>query len=278
MNSVSIKDPKNLEKKINKFKTDGVTSFHIVADFDRTLTKAFVNGKTHTFYELIRAGNYLSPEYVKKAYALYDKYRPIEISGTISREEKCKKMVEWWSRHWKLMIESGMNLDVIKDIISKNKVQIREGALELFDVLAENKIPILIFSASIGNFIEEYLRSVGKLTKNVHIISNFFKFDKCGKAIGYTEPFIHILNKDETHVKEHVYQNEITKRRNVILLGDQLEDLDMIKGIKHECIIRIGFLNADVENLIDKYNNCFDAIILNDGPMDYVNSLIKEII
>jgi len=52
----------------------------------------------------------------------------------------------------------------------------------------------------------------------------------------------------------------------------------MTEGIEHDTIIRIGFLNHHVKKFLNKYNKNFDAVILNDGPMDYVNKLLKEIL
>jgi len=273
--SLSIPNPKELKKKIAKFKTDGLANFHIVADFDRTLTKG---KKTHSSYEFVRKGKYLTPDYAPRSYALFYEYYPLEISESLPLEEKKVKMDEWWTKHYDLMIECGMNADVVKDIIKKGKIQLRKGASEFLDILAKNKIPILIFSAGIGNFIKEFLISIEKLTKNIHIISNFLKFDKKGIAKSYTKPLIHTFNKNEIQVKNHPYQNEIIKRKNVILLGDLLGDLGMTEGIKHDTIIRIGFLNHHVKKFLNEYNKNFDVVVLNDGPMDYVNKLVKDIL
>ena len=76
-----IKDERQLKKKIDRIKLGGPNQLHVISDFDRTLTKAFtMNGeKMMGSYEVIRAGNYLSPEYVKKAYSLFDIYYPIVV-------------------------------------------------------------------------------------------------------------------------------------------------------------------------------------------------------
>jgi len=102
--SVKISNPEALKKKIKKFTKD---NFHIVADFDSTLTKAFVDGESiPSSYALVREGVYLSPEYHTKANALKDYYHPIETSFIISSREKCKKMVEWWSKLLNFLFQS----------------------------------------------------------------------------------------------------------------------------------------------------------------------------
>jgi 5'-nucleotidase len=279
MNSIIINNPEKLKEKIAQFKKEGASNLHIVADFDRTLTKAFIDGgKTQTSYAELRAGRYLTPDYPDKAYALYNKYRPLEISTELLLEEKSKKMVEWWTLHYNLMVKSGINLDVIKDVIKRGKMEMRKGTLKLFDILNKNKIPFLIFSAGIGDVIKEYLKSKKLITDNVHIVSNFFTFDKNRKATGYLTPMIHTFNKNEVPIKETPYYNEVKHKKNVILLGDLMADLGMTEGLEHDCIIRIGFLNINVEEWFEDFSKAFDVVILNDGPMDYVNKLLKEIL
>ncbi len=104
MKNILIKDKKAFEQKLKRIKSDGKDSLHVICDFDKTLTKAFVKDqKTHTSISQIREGGYLSEEYVKKSFALYDKYHPFEINHKISDEEKDKKMMEWWSSHIRLL-------------------------------------------------------------------------------------------------------------------------------------------------------------------------------
>lgn len=279
MPNIHINDPKQLEKKIVLFKKDGVPGFHIISDFDKTLTKAFVDKKkVRSTYSLLREGKYLTPDYPSRAYAEFDKYHPYETDTELSFEEKSAKMVDWWKVHWELMIECGMDKEVIDDLITKQKLQLRSGAHDFLTTLASRQVPILIFSAGIGDIIKEFLHDAKLLTPNVHVISNFFEFDEKGKAIGYKKPLIHVFNKNETEVKGTPYHGLIEKCRNVILLGDNIGDLGMTEGINHDCIIKIGFLNDKKEQLFDSYSKAFDVVILDDGPMDYVNELVNSII
>src|SRR3989338_3229471 len=109
--NILLAHPQLLQKKLAAFDHN---NFHVVSDFDRTLTTAFTNGKRFlSSYALIREGKYLIPDYPARAHALFDHYHPYEISKTISKEEKNKKMTEWWSKHLQLMIECDMNKEVI---------------------------------------------------------------------------------------------------------------------------------------------------------------------
>jgi len=279
MQEIHIPDEETLKKKIEQIKSDGVNELHIVADFDRTLTKAFVEGqKTHTGIAQIREGKYLTEDYAPRAHALFDKYHPIEISDSIPPEEKNKKMTEWWSKHQELLVECGMDMSIISDIIKKKRIHLREGVLEFLDNLHDGSIPFVIFSAGIGELIEKLFKSEGKLYNNIHVISNFFKFNKEGKVIGYKDKIIHVFNKNEGQLKDSPYYEKVKDRKNVILLGDGLGDLGMIEGLEHDNVIKIGFLNENVDEKLRLYSRKFDVVILHDGTFDYVNELLKKIL
>lgn len=278
-NNIFIRDSKALEQKITKIKKDGVNQFHVISDFDRTLTPAFIQGKKPTTsFAQIREGGYLPNEYFEQAQALFHHYRPIEISDTMPLAEKKNHMKYWWEAHLSLIVKYGLTKSVIEDIINKRKIQFRPGAHEFISLLATHNIPILILSAGIGDIIKEFLRSEEALHPNLHIISNFFEFDGKGKAIKYISPITHTFNKNEGQIKQSPYHQQIEDRKNVLLLGDAFGDSSMLDGVNHETIIKIGFLNEDVERLKEKFSEEYDVLILNDGSMDYVNKLLKEII
>ncbi len=263
------------KEKLNAFTK---TNFHVVADFDKTLTKAFVDGlKVQSVYMHLRNGKYLTPEYAEKAHALFDQYYPYEISTDITEEERYQKMQEWWESHYQLMRESGMHKGVIQDLARSNDLKLRGGATEFFETLAKHNIPLLIFSAGIGNVIEEFLKHNNLLTPNVHIISNFYKFNEMGVVTGVKDKFITVVNKHEYAIQESPYLQEIQNKPNVILLGDSLADVGMAAGIAHDTILKIGFLNRDVEKLLPVYKEKFDIVIADSSEMNEVNFILKKI-
>jgi len=273
MNNIHIKNPELLKQKISKIKEDGLNSLHFISDYDKTMTYCFENKvKRQSVYHLIRAGKYLTKDYSEKAFALFDKYHPYEISETLSTEEKSKKMQEWWEVHEKLLIKSGMNEFVIKDILKKYSSLFRKGIKELLQELNKHSIPFLILSAGQGNIIEGYLTQEEVFFDNVKVISNFFNFDKDGTATGYKSKIIHVFNKSEISIPDK-YKKEINNRKNVILMGDSLADLDMSKGLNHKTIITIGFLNEK----LNTYKNNFDIVITDDQDINYVLELLKEL-
>ena len=279
MENVIIPDKKKLDEIIDKISKDGKDKLHIISDFDKTLTKAFVKGqRIHTLIGQIREGKYLSPDYPEKAFALFDIYHPIEISLKIPLLEKNKKMHEWWKKHFDLIIESGMTKEIVKEIVNNMKIYFRDGAFEFIETLNSNKIPLIIMSAAPGDFIEGYLSYEKKLFPNIQIIANRFIWDKEGKATGMKEPIIHSMNKHETEIKTLPIYNELSKRKNVILLGDNLEDVGMVEGFPYKNLIKIGFLNENVKENLELFKKNYDIVILNDSDMGYVNDILRKII
>ena len=133
-------------------------------------------------------------------------------------------------------------------------------------------------SAAPGDIIEESLRFEKINYPNIYLIANMFTWDRKGIAIGVRGPIIHSLNKHEIEIKYLPIYQELLNRKNVILLGDLIEDLDMVKGFPYKTLIKIGFLNKNQEDYLENYKKNFDIIIANDSGMDYVNELLKEII
>ncbi|MDP2925408.1 MAG: haloacid dehalogenase-like hydrolase [Nanoarchaeota archaeon] len=279
MDEIVIVDPEKLEKIKKNISKSGVKKFHVISDFDRTLTKAFAKGqKSPTVIAQIRNSNYLGEEYVKEAHRLFDLYRPIEINPKLDNRFKRLKMHEWWKKHFELLCRCGITRQLLQEIVAKKTLEFRAGSLEFIDYLHENNIPLLIMSAGPGDMIKMYLEQEGRLYDNVHIIANFFKFNRNGKAIGLNDRIIHSLNKDEASLKGTPIYDQVKNRKNVLLLGDSLEDIDMIKGFPYNNLIRIGYLNEDEENNLGAFRSVYDAVLLNDRGFDYINELVKEIL
>ena len=279
-NKIIISNPKEFERKEQNFKAEGAEKIHIVTDFDRTLTKAFVNGKkVRAIITQLYEGDALTSDYREKAQALQDKYYPIEVNPNISIEEKKKAMEEWWRTHKKVLIDSGLNLKDIQEVVEKGYLEFREGASELFDLVHEKQIPLVVFSSSgLGEAIPLYFKKINRLYDNIHIISNSMNYDKKGNAISIKEPIIHVFNKGEIALKGLPIMKKLEDRDNVILLGDSLGDLQMTEGFNYKNMIKIGFLNYEDEEKLEDYKEKYDVVILSDGNMDFVNNLLKKII
>lgn len=282
MKNVLISNREELERLKGKISKEGASKLHILADFDRTLTKNFVNGKEiPSVISILRDGNYLTSDYADKAHALFNKYHPIEINPKLSLKEKKRAMHDWWMNHFKLLIKCKLNKRDVENVTKSEYIKLRQGTLEFFDLLHEHKIPLVIMSsAGLGyESISMVLKRENRLYNNIYIISNSFKWDKKGYLIGVKEPIIHSMNKDETVVKDfpEIYK-VIKSRKNVLLLGDTLEDIEMIKGFEYNNLIKVSFLNKNIEENLKYFKKNYDIVILNDSDMFYVNKLLRELV
>jgi len=281
LKNIVVTNPKKLARIKQKIAKGGADKLHILSDFDRTLTKAFVRGKeTPSLLSILRSGNFLTADYTRKANALFEKYHPIEIDQNIPLAKRKKEMQKWWTTHFKLLIKTGLKLKDIERVVNSGKIQFRKGSLQFFDLLYRLKIPLVIMSASgLGSqSISMYLKNKKRLYPNIYIISNSLKWNQVGKILGVKRPIIHSLNKDETMVKNFPVYKIIKKRENVILLGDNLSDIGMIKGFKYDNLIKIGFLNKNIKENLKSYHKNFDIIITKDSEMTSVNKLLKEVV
>ena len=53
----------------------------------------------------------------------------------------------------------------------------REGYEHFFDRLHQHSVPVFIFSAGLGDVLEEIIRQAGVYLPNVKVVSNFMDFD-----------------------------------------------------------------------------------------------------
>ena len=116
-------------------------------------------------------------------------------------------------------------------------MRLRDGAIDFFNILADREIPLLILSAGIGNVISKFLNLRALLTSNVTVTANKLIFDAHGIVAGFCEPVIHSFNKA---------RHASTPQGYVLLLGDTIEDAQMVNDADATHVIRMGFLNEAV--------------------------------
>jgi len=128
---------------------DGANGLHFLSDFDGTLTYGTIDGvKTPSIISMLRDGKHLTEDYAAKAHALFDHYHPIELDLSISINEKKTAMRQWWDKHDRLLIESGLSKNDLADIVANGHLKFRDGAMEFLTLLNEKNIPLIIMSAS----------------------------------------------------------------------------------------------------------------------------------
>lgn len=259
-----------------------VDRIHVLADFDRTLTKNFVAGEEKpSLISVLRKEKILWEDYSREANKLYDFYHNFEIDENLSFTEKKVKMKEWWSRHFELLISSGLTKQHISEALESSGLQFREGFKKFTQLLANHQIPLVIISANgiWWESIRQFMLQQGVFTNNVFVVSNEFERNQNGEAIWYSGRVVHSFNKDETVLREfpEIYK-KIEHRKNVMLLWDSLWDPSMIAWFEYENLLKVWFLNKNREKLEESYKNLYDVIIPNDGSFEFPCQFLKKII
>ncbi|KAA8581518.1 hypothetical protein FQN60_003099, partial [Etheostoma spectabile] len=191
----------------------------------------------------------------KRMRELLNTYYPIEIDASRTTEEKLPLMVEWWTKVHELLIQQRIRKDMLAQAV-----------------------PLLIFSAGVGDVLEEVIRQNHVFLPNVHIISNYMDFDETGVLRAFKGQLIHTFNKREGALSHAAGLRELHGRPNVLLLGDSLGDLTMADGVsEQQNILTIGYLNDQVDERKESYVNSFDIVLVKDETMDIPNAILRYI-
>ncbi|KAG5831821.1 hypothetical protein ANANG_G00283440 [Anguilla anguilla] len=277
--SVYMRDSKRVEGIIQAMQQSGSNSLQVISDFDMTLTRFTYNGKRcPTCHNILDNRKLISEECKEKLKDLLNTYYPIEINSGLSAEEKLPLMVEWWTKAHALLVQQKIRKDLLSLVVRESGAVLREGYQLFFDCLQEHDIPLLIFSAGIGDVLEEVIRQAGVFHPNVKVFSNYMDFDESGTLQAFKGQLIHIYNKREGALLNAGHFQALRARRNVLLLGDSLGDLTMADGVyRMQNILKIGFLNDKVEERKESYLKAYDIVLEQDETMNVANAILLHI-
>lgn len=274
--TVYMKDPKKVAEILESMLKAGSNTLQIISDFDMTLTRFAYNGKRcPTCHNILDNSKLISEDCKVKLQELLNTYYPIEIDSSRSVEEKLPLMVEWWTRAHELLVEQKIKKDLLAVAVKESEARLRDGYKLFFDHLCWHSIPLLIFSAGIGDILEEVIRQAGVFHPNVKVFSNYMDFDENGVLKAFKGELIHIYNKREGALLNTEHFQELRTRPNVLLMGDSLGDLNMADGVKDiENILKIGYLNDKVEERRQSYLDSYDIVLVKDETLDIPNAVL----
>ncbi|XP_039975683.1 cytosolic 5'-nucleotidase 3-like [Xiphias gladius] len=274
--SVCMRDPQRVQEILQSMVKAGSNTVQVISDFDMTLTRFAYNGKRcPTCHNILDNSKLISEDCKAKLKELLNTYYPIEIDSSRSIEEKLPLMVEWWTKAHKLLVQQKIRKDLLAMVVRESDAMLREGYQLFFDHLYEHSIPLLIFSAGIGDILEEVIRQAGVFHPNVKVFSNYMDFDECGVLRAFKGELIHIYNKREGALLNTGHFQELRTRPNVLLMGDSLGDLTMADGVQDmENILKIGFLNDKVEERKQSYLDSYDIVVVKDETLEVPNAVL----
>ena len=279
---VHIADPAAFAATADAIVAGGTASLTVILDFDRTITThyfddGFERGATcHGIIESTRGAGLLA-----RARELNDYYYPLEIDPDTPLAAKVPLMEEWYTKVHELLIADGMHRDDVPASVAVARLRLRPGVPELFDWCARHAVPLLVFSAGIGDVLVEVLRQrlPGGLPPCVHVVSNMMRFDPAsGALVGFSD-LIHMFNK-HAGVLDPATLRALSDRPCVLLAGDSLGDASMAEGlpaVAHE--LRFGFLNdaSTAGRLLPQFVARFDCVLTDDAPATPLLQLLQRI-
>lgn len=245
----------SLKQKINK---DNICVF---MDYDRTITSA----ESEDSWSTIANKEIIGIEIYNDLNKYYQKYSPIESNYTIDIKTKEKYIVEWYKKCIDLYYTYKLTKEKLKQCVYNSNLKFRKGLKEFLFELYKNNIPVIIFSAGIGNVIEQFLKKEDCYYDNIIIISNFIKFDKQGDMIKFSDNIIHTLNKNIDKVNDLNIKEIVQTKEYRIVIGDIIEDINIIGKYPEDKSLKIGFLNKSINENLEVYRRNFDIVLTQEN-------------
>uniref|UniRef100_A0A3Q2HSA6 5'-nucleotidase, cytosolic IIIB n=1 Tax=Equus caballus TaxID=9796 RepID=A0A3Q2HSA6_HORSE len=173
----------------------------VISDFDMTLSRFAYNGKRcPSSHNILDDSKIISEECRKELKMLLHHYYPIEIDPHRTIKEKLPHMVEWWTKAHNLLCQQKIRKSQIAQVVRESNAMLREGYKTFFNTLYQNNVPLFIFSAGIGDILEEIIQQMKVFHPNIHIVSNYMDFDEDveERRERYMDSYDIVLEKDET--------------------------------------------------------------------------------
>ncbi|KAM5309866.1 7-methylguanosine phosphate-specific 5'-nucleotidase isoform 2-T4 [Glossophaga mutica] len=177
--TVLMRQPGRVQEIVSALRRGGGDRLQVISDFDMTLSRFACDGKRcPSSYNILDNSKMVSEECRKELNALLHHYYPIEIDPHRTVKEKLPHMVEWWTKAHDLLCQQKIQKCQIAQVVRESSAMLREGYRTFFNTLYQNNIPLFIFSAGIGDVLEEIIRQMKVLHPNIHIVSNYMDFDE----------------------------------------------------------------------------------------------------
>ena len=303
-NNISIKDIPNFSLKLNNliisYKSNR-GNIIFITDFDYTITKRYNYQKNSTLFSSYRfydesliGGD--QQKILDIQNQLCNEYMKYETDNTYDKKIREQKVHEFYSKSLDVYINPKFTRNSIGKMLEKfkEKYELRKYTKELFELLIKLEIPIVIVSGGVKEVIIDLLKtSINNFEKylsekKIIIIANELYFEEGKGCIGHSTNVIYAFNKSN-FVKETI-KNNFPQVKNVIVMGDHLNDFDSVQDleINKNDIIGIGFVNIKPEILndetkkeiikknVEEYNNVYDVNLIGDNDFDFIIKLFEK--
>ncbi len=124
--------------------------------------------------------------------------------------------------------------------------------------------------------IKHFLKDTNCYFDNIYIISNFIEFDEEGKVKKFdNSKIVHSLNKTMEKKINKKILDTIKDKTYKVLIGDLIEDQNMVEPSKWDTTLKIGILEFEEETNLKKYQEAFDIVLTKE---DATFNRIEEIL
>ncbi|CAH0628590.1 unnamed protein product [Chrysodeixis includens] len=279
--NVHIRDKEELLQKINNMIKDGHNKLQIVTDFDHTLTRHTLdNGNiVLTSFGMFRECPSIPQHYKDEDNRLSGIYKPIECDPVMSIEEKTQHMIDWYVAAHAMLKGVKFPRNELMDSAHRMVECFRKGVPDMIEWSKVHEVPVLVFSAGLGESVLAAMKAANFLLPNVKVVSNFLALDENDYIVGIEGEVIHTYNKNETAIKHTEYYEMVKQRGNVLLLGDNIGDAGMAEGMQaRDCLLKLGFLNQNAAGNLRNYLNHFDIVLVHEPSVHAANAILKLIL
>jgi phosphoserine phosphatase len=254
-------NPKNLilsdraavAKKLLRFAQAGPEQIYYIFDFDRTLTTRRHTGDNTTTWQILHG--LLSEDDRKISDAIRDKYLKLEDEGILTQADAHA----FSSSVLDLHAARGTSRHAMEE--AAKRIRLRDGSHNLFAGCETAHIPTVILSAGIRDIIELINQE-----NDIHptlTVSIRLQFDGDGHISGWDKDSMVLTNNKNESVKQWV-SHITTARPFTVLIGDTLEDANMVTGDDKVLRIRVSDNTVDDDYLAKSFAVGYDIVIEED--------------
>lgn len=245
----------------------GFAHLHVVIDFDRTITTYLHQGEPGATCHGVLEGR-RPPAVLAQAAALKQHYLPIETCPATPTAAKVPHMIQWYTKINAILAACGITQHDLRQDVAAARFSVREGVAQLLAASARHGFPVTVFSAGVGDVIEEALRqrcyAGAALPPTLRVISNRMLWSAEGTCTGFHAKVLHPFNKNFLEAGDFVGAEELAAlraRQCVVVVGDGEGDAEMGIGLGARVELKVGLVNdGSRADVVEKFLRLFDVV------------------
>lgn len=177
-------------------------------------------------------------------------------------KERLRATRRWFETFHALSSKHGLDVEA-KQCVARSNVQLRPGLAETFGWLERWRVPLIVISAGLREVMDAIMNEL-RLPAHSWVLAN-----------GLTDPEVKVTSREKDKALERLGVD--LEGRHVLLLGDKPSDCSPLQGLPGVTALKLGFLANASEEKLKEYMECFDAVLVGDASMEFVNQLLDVI-